>query len=105
MRNRKVNMIEHQVWFKLRDGWTPEDAATLKRELLALQSKIDGISYAAAGLDISGRSRGFEFGYIARFATRAAYEAYGPHPEHDAFIAANKHIWQDVMALDYSIED
>ena len=96
-------MIDHHVWFKLREGWTPEDAATLKRELLALRDKIDGIENATAGLDFSGRSRGFEFGYIARFATREAYEAYGPHPEHDAFIAANKHLWQDVMALDYLI--
>lgn len=94
-------MIIHQVWFKLRDGWTAEDAATLKRELLAMQDKIDGINYASAGVDFSGRSRGFEFGYIARFSTREAYEAYGPHPAHDEFIAANKHIWQDVQALDY----
>lgn len=96
-------MIEHQVWFKLRDGWTKEDAATLKDALLALRQKIEGIDYAAAGLDISGRSRGFEFGYIARFTTREAYEAYGPHPAHTEFVNQYKHLWQDVQALDYEI--
>ena len=96
-------MIEHQVWFKLRDGWTQEDAATLKKALLNLRAAIDGIEWASAGLDFSGRSRGFEFGYIARFATREAYDAYGPHPAHLEFVAQNKHLWQDVMALDYEV--
>lgn len=96
-------MIEHLVLFTLREGWTPEDAETLKRELLDLQNKIEGIEYAAAGLDFSGRGCAFDFGYIARFNSRETYEAYGPHPEHDAFIAANKHLWTDVMALDFEV--
>ena len=94
-------MIVHLVWFKLREGWTPEDAAKLKEGLLALREQIEGIPYASAGLDISGRSRGFEFGYVARFATREAFEAYGPHPAHLQFVADYKHLWQDVQALDY----
>jgi hypothetical protein len=98
-------MIEHIVLFKLRDGWTPEDAATLKKGLLSLKEKIGGIEYASAGLDFCGRAKGYDFGYIARFSSREAYDIYGPHPEHDAFIAAHKHLWTDVLALDYLIAE
>lgn len=96
-------MIEHIVLFKLRDGWTREDAEMLKAGLLSLKSKIDGIEYASAGLDFCGRAKGYDLGYIARFESRAAYEIYGPHPEHDAFIASHKHLWTDVLALDYEV--
>jgi hypothetical protein len=96
-------MIEHIVLFKLRDGWTSEDAAMLKNGLLGLQNKIGGIEYASAGTDFCGRAKGYDFGYIARFVSREAYDIYGPHPEHDAFIAAHKHLWVDVLALDYEV--
>ena len=33
-------MIEHQVWFKLRDGRTAEDAQTLKAGLLGLTKSL-----------------------------------------------------------------
>lgn len=98
-------MIEHIVLFKLREGWTPADAEMLKRGLLGLRDKISGIQFSSGGVDFCGRSKGYDFGYVARFTTREAYDIYGPHPEHDTFIAAHKHLWTDVLALDYSIDD
>lgn len=98
-------MIEHIVLFKMRDGWTKEDAAQLKSGLLGLQETISGIEYAAAGTDFSGRAKEYDFGYIARFSSREAYDIYGPHPEHDAFIASHKHLWTNVLALDFLIDD
>jgi hypothetical protein len=96
-------MIEHIVLFKLHEGWTAEDAAMLKSGLLGLKDKIDGIAYASAGIDFCGRAKGYDFGYIARFVSREAYDIYGPHPEHDGFIASHKHLWTDVLALDYEV--
>ena len=96
-------MIEHLVLFKLREGWTAEDAEMLKRGLLGMRDKIDGIEYASAGVDFCGRSKGYDVGYIARFSTRDAYEIYGPHPAHAEFIASHKHLWADVLALDYEV--
>jgi len=94
-------MIFHLVWFQLREGASNEDKETLSRELHALPAHIPQIVELACGEDFSGRSRGFEWGLFVRFQTREDGQIYDKHPEHQAFIARCKHLWNDVQALDF----
>ena len=93
--------VEHLVWFKLKDGVTPDEKAAMFAALRALPKTISGIEHLEVGEDFSGRSRGFGVGLIVRFTSREALEVYGPHPDHTAFAEGFKHLWDDVQALDF----
>jgi hypothetical protein len=94
-------MIEHLVWFKLKENVKDEDTQAMLTALRALPNQIEGIEHLACGLDFSTRSRGFQVGLSVRFATREDLEIYATHPIHLEFIAAYKPLWEDVMALDF----
>jgi hypothetical protein len=94
-------MIEHLVWFKLKDGVTDEQKNAMLQTLRALKNQIDGIEHLACGEDFSGRSKGFQIGLIVRFSSREALELYGPHPAHKAFGDNFRELWDEVMALDF----
>jgi Stress responsive A/B Barrel Domain len=94
-------MVEHLVWFKLKDDVTDEQKQAMVAGLRALRGQIEGIEHLACGEDFSGRSKGYQIGLIVRLTSRAALEAYGPHPLHQAFIQRFKPLWEDVMALDF----
>lgn len=94
-------MVEHLVFFKLKDGITNEEKQELMQALLSMKSQIPEIQDMACGEDFSGRSRGFGIGLVVRFENRAGLDIYQPHPVHQAFIEAHKSKWTDVMALDF----
>ena len=93
--------VEHLVWFKMKDGVTPDEKDAMFAALCALPQTIEGIEHLAVGDDFSERSRGFGVGLIVRFVSREALETYGPHPDHAAFAEGFKHLWDDVQALDF----
>lgn len=94
-------MIHHLVWFKLKDGISAEEKAVLKANLEEMAPQIPQILDMACGEDFSGRSRGFDWGLWVKFATREDGQIYDKHPAHQAFIAKSKHLWTDVVALDF----
>ena len=94
-------MVEHLVFFKLKDGITEDEKRELMHALMAMRTQIPEIQYMACGEDFSGRSRGFGIGLVVRFENRAGLDVYQPHPVHQAFIEAHKSKWMDVMALDF----
>ena len=94
-------MVEHLVFFKLKEGVSEDDKSAMLTALRALPEAIPEIRYLACGTDFSGRAQGFQVGLIVRFDDRAGLEAYGPHPQHKAFGEKFRHLWDDVMALDF----
>ena len=94
-------MVEHLVWFKLKEGVTGAEKQAMMAALRALRGPIEGIEHIACGEDFGGRSKGFKIGLVVRFASRQALDIYQPHPVHQAFIEAHKSKWTDVMALDF----
>lgn len=79
-------MVEHIVLFKWNEATTPDILTTILAALRELPSKIDGIVDLTCGDNFSNRSQGFTHGLVVRFADRAALDAYGPHPEHQAVV-------------------
>ena len=94
-------MIYHNVWFKLVNEGSHADREQVENGLKALPALIPEIVELSCGPDFSGRSRGFELGLLVTFETREDGQIYDKHPDHQAFIAANKHLWSEVMALDF----
>ena len=94
-------MVEHLVWFKLKDDVQEEQKQALLSGLRGLAGQIEGIEHLACGEDFSGRSKGYQIGLVVRFTTREALEKYGPHPAHQQFLADFKSLWEDAMALDF----
>lgn len=94
-------MVEHLVWFKLKDGTPQSEQQAMLDGLRELPRHIEGIEHLACGEDFSGRSNGFQIGLVVRFTSRAALETYGPHPAHQAFVERFRPLWAEVQALDF----
>lgn len=94
-------MIYHNVWFKLNNEGSHADREQIENGLKALIPLIPEIVALHCGPDFCGRSRGFELGLLVTFKTREDGQIYDKHADHQAFIAANKHLWSEVMALDF----
>lgn len=94
-------MIEHLVWFKLRESATKEEQTAMLEALRALPGQIEGIEHLACGYDFSGRSGGFQIGLVVRFTNREALDLYQPHPIHQKFVSDYKALWEEVKALDF----
>ena len=82
-------MIHHLVLIRLKEGITREDprVQSALADLIALRGKIDGIVRWEHGWDFVRRPISYDFALIAGFETRAAFDAYGPHPDHQAAAA------------------
>ena len=96
-------MIYHQVWFKLANQSSHGDREQIENGLNALPALIPEIVELRCGADFSGRSRGFELGLLVIFNSREDGQIYDKHADHQAFIAQNKHLWSEVMALDFEV--
>ena len=94
-------MIYHNVWFKLQNENNQTDLQQIEGGLKALVPAIAEIVELHVGPDFSGRSRGFELGLLVTFQTRDDGDIYQEHPAHQKFIADHKHLWSEVMALDF----
>src|SRR5688500_17190650 len=98
-------MVEHIVLFKTKSDATPEQKARMIHELKRLRELIGGIVDLSVGTNFSARSQGFDIGLVVRFESRAALEAYLPHPAHrgcvDEFISP---IREDTIVIDYDID-
>ncbi len=97
-------MVEHLVWFKLKEGVTGEEKGAMMQALRDLRGQIDGIEHIACGEDFSGRSNGYQIGLVVRFTSREALDIYQPHPIHQAFVTKFRHLWDDVKALDFETD-
>lgn len=97
-------MVEHVVLFKTSPG-APESARQAMIDALAaLRHQVPGILDLSVGRNFSDRNQGYDVGLVVRFESRAALEAYLPHPAHraavDRFVAPIK---EDVLVVDYDL--
>ena len=97
-------MIEHIVLFR----WTPDATTDAIGQVLdglnGLRGQIPGIVDLTCGEDFSGRAQGYTHGLVVRFETRAALDAYGPHPAHQHVVQTLINPIRDsVLAFDFEI--
>lgn len=79
-------MYIHMFAFRMKPGITAEQKDRMVAEIRALRSKIPAILESWIGLNESPRAGGYELGGAMRFANKAAFDTYGPHPAHQELV-------------------
>lgn len=95
-------MVEHIVLFRWAEGASNQAIDHVMAELRALKDKIVEILDFTCGANFSASSKGYTHGLVARFADRAALQAYLNHPEHQRVVhELINPIRGDLLLLDY----
>ncbi|WP_122817537.1 Dabb family protein [Nocardioides pantholopis] len=79
-------MFQHIGVLTLTDSATAADKTAIADGLRALPGRIDGLLGARVVLDAGLREGNSDLLFCMDFDTRAAWEAYGSHPEHVAVV-------------------
>lgn len=80
-------MIDHTVLVKFADTTTQEQLQEVVDRFKALRSHLTGVVDLQAGINFSDKNQGYQVVLYVRFEDRAALEAYGPNPNHQAVAA------------------
>jgi hypothetical protein len=80
-------MIDHIVLVKFGESTTQEQLEEIVLRFKALRAHLTGIVDLQAGLNFSEKNQGYQIVLSVRFEDRAALEAYGPNPQHQAVAA------------------
>lgn len=82
-------MVHHIVLIRLKPGIGRDDprVRAALAALIALRGQIDGIERWEHGWNFNQRPIAYDFALDSTFASRAAFDAYGPHPAHQAAAA------------------
>ena len=92
-------MVHHIVLLKLKPDVSRDDPRV--REglafLIALRGQIDGIDRWEHGWNFTQRPIAYDFGLYSSFVSRAALEAYGPHPAHQAAVGKLRELFDWVL--------
>ncbi|MFM2076886.1 MAG: hypothetical protein RJA49_776 [Actinomycetota bacterium] len=81
-------MIRHVVMFRWKDGVDAGHVEATAAALSRLPALIPQIVSYAYGPDLGIAPVNFDFAVTAQFASRADFEAYRDHPDHQAFVGA-----------------
>jgi hypothetical protein len=82
--------VEHMVLVKFKSGVSSQQIAEMFSQLAELPRLVPGIRHFAWGTNSSpeGLGQGYTHGFLMIFESRAARDAYLPHPEHERVKAA-----------------
>jgi Stress responsive A/B Barrel Domain len=79
-------MYIHTFVFRWKPGVTAGQKQRAKTEILALQGQIPGLLETYAGVNVSSRGQGYEFGGAMKFADKGSLDAYSSHPVHQKLL-------------------
>jgi hypothetical protein len=97
-------MIDHIVLVKFNETTTQNQLQEVVTRFKALKNHLSGIVDLQAGLNFSEKNQGYQVILTVRFEDKAALEAYGPNPEHQAVAAFIKEVGRvDSIVLDMEI--
>jgi len=103
------NMLQHTVYFYLKDDVTPEEKKEFETGLKKLldipqiHSSELGIPAGTAERDVTDHS--FAYSIYTWFETMEDYQGYDTHPDHKEFINTYSRLWADVKVYDAEIID
>ena len=101
---QEAGEVVHIVLFQWKEEAAPGDIARAIAGLQSLKDEIPGILDLSCGENFSARAQGYQCGLVVRFTSRAALDAYGPHPAHQAVVQnLLAPIRAGVIAVDYEV--
>lgn len=97
-------MIDHIVLVKFGASTTQEQLQEVVDRFKALRSHLTGIVDIQAGINFSEKNQGYQVVLSVRFEDKAALEAYGPNPHHQAVAAFIREVGrEDSLIVDIEI--
>ncbi|KAJ1400709.1 Stress responsive alpha-beta barrel [Sesbania bispinosa] len=99
--------MEHVVLFKVKNDAPPSEIDAMVERINSLAS-LDHLLHLTSGKLLRIRaSPSFTFTHFlhCRYRSQRDLHAYTVHPRHVAVVKANDHLCDDVMALDFVVED
>ncbi|MCY0898955.1 MAG: Dabb family protein [Firmicutes bacterium] len=98
-----MNAMQHVVLIKFPRDLTQEEHQWINQLLARWPGEIGGISRLHWGTDVSGRSRGYQFGIVMEFVSEEAESRYHPHPLHQEFAQWVAREGGEVLAFDFPL--
>lgn len=97
-------MIDHIVLVKFAETTTEEQLKEVVSRFKALEQHLEGVLDIQAGINFSEKNQGYQVVLSTRFENKAALEAYGPNPEHQAVAAFIREVGRlDSIVVDIEI--
>ncbi|MEC0227379.1 Dabb family protein [Paenibacillus alba] len=97
-------MIDHIVLVKFGETTTDAQMQEVVDRFKALKAHLTGIVDIQAGINFSEKNKGYQVVLSVRFEDKAALEAYGPNPEHQAVAAYIREVGRvDSLIVDIEI--
>jgi len=79
-------MVDHLVFFAIRDEASQEEVEDLLSSIRALREEVPSTVDLSVGEDFTGRSGGYTHGIFVRFEDRDGLREYMEHPAHLAVV-------------------
>ena len=79
-------MVDHLVFFAVKDDASPEEIEDLLSSIKGLKDEIPSTVDLTVGKDFSGRSGDYTHALYARFQDTAGLQEYMQHPAHLAVV-------------------
>jgi hypothetical protein len=95
--------FEHVVLIKFPEEITPAERAWMDGLIGSWPEAIGGMESLRWGWDVSGRSRGYQFGIVIAFVSEEAAQHYHPHPRHQEFAKWVAGKGAEVLAFDFPV--
>ncbi|OGW39808.1 MAG: stress responsive protein [Nitrospirae bacterium GWD2_57_9] len=101
-------MIKHIVLWKLKataEGLSREqNAAAMKRDLLALKTKIPQIRHIEVGMNFVASDAAYDVALYSEFASEQDLNIYQQHPEHLKVAGFVARVRESRVVVDYKTE-
>ena len=99
--------LRHVVLFKFKEGTAQSDIRKVEQAFKALPDKIPQIESFEWGTNNSpeGLDKGFTHCFFLTFNSEADRAVYLPHPDHKSFGSLLGPYLEDVLVVDYWIEE
>lgn len=100
-----MSALQHVVLIKFPRELTEGEISWIDSLLARWPKEIDGIHWYRWGFDISGRSRGYQWGLVMEFESAQDLARYTPHPRHQEFANWVAEEGGEVLAFDFPVRD
>lgn len=97
--------LHHIVLIDYRDNVTPEEAAAIAADARTSLREIPGILSLELGpqarADRDVHVHDYDWAMHVKFAQSSDLDLYGPHPQHQAFLARHRDRWERIQVIDF----
>jgi hypothetical protein len=96
-------MVDHLVFFAVREGASEEEVDDLLASIRGLRDEVPATLDLSVGEDFTGRSGGYTHALFARFEDASGLEEYMKHPAHLAVVEKLEATTTGRIVVDYEV--